>query len=459
MKRRQFIRTAAHSSMVAAASCFAAPALSARQVPGANERVNVGLIGCGGRGLYVARQMRSAPGVEFAAVCDVYEKNRNAARQWVGSRCQAYKDFRDLLEQKDIDAVIIATPDHWHAIPCVLACEAGKDVYVEKPLGHNIKEGQAMVRAARRHNRIVQTGMQQRSAEHFEEMRRIVQGGELGKVRYVRIWNFRNIFPQGIGRRPDSDVPPGLDWDFYLGPAPRVPFNWNRFLFHYRWFWDYSGGVITDFGTHRFDSMHQVMGADSPLTVSAAGRRFELDDGGEVPDILQVTYEYPDFLVSYEACLLNAHGLGGRTPGREYYRAVGKDDRPNGLAFYGTNGALFADRLGYEVYPERKPEQAAEAGKGSGDAPSRFRMARREGSSPDSTARHAKNFIECVRTRKRPVADVEIGHRSTIVPHLGNIAFKTGRKLKWDGAKEEIIADPEASKLLGRQARKPWDLI
>jgi predicted dehydrogenase len=344
MKRRDFLEHTGRLAFTAA---------SARRIFGANERVAIGLIGCGGRGRHVARLMREAPGVEFSAVCDVYEPNALNAKQWAGSQARAYGDFRRLLDRNDIDAVLVATPDHWHAIPTVLACQAGKDVYVEKPLAHNIKEGRAMAEAARRYNRIVLTGTQQRSATHFPEVARIIQGGELGEMHYVRVWNFSNMFPAGIGREPDSDVPEGLDWDFYLGPAPLVPYNRKRFRGTYRWFWDYAGGTITDFGTHRFDTVHQIMGVDAPRTVSASGRRFSLQDAGEMPDVLQVTYEYPGFVLSYEVCNLNAHGLGGRTPDMRYYNARGAENRPHGMAFYGTNGALFADRIGYEIYPER----------------------------------------------------------------------------------------------------------
>lgn len=413
----------------------------ARRVQGANDRIRVGLIGCGARGRYLARLMREVPGVEFVAVCDVYAANAEPARQWAGAHARAYKDFRRLLEQSDIDAVVIATPDHWHAIPTVLACQAGKDVYVEKPLAHNIREGRAMVEAARRYNRIVQTGTQHRSAPHFAEVARIIQSGELGRVHFVRVWNYSNMFPGGIGREPDSDPPPGLDWDFYLGPAPSVPFNRRRFLGTYRWFWDYAGGTITDFGTHRFDTVHQIMGVEAPLRVSASGGRFALDDAGEMPDVLQVTYEYPGFVLSYEACNLNAHGLGGRTPEMKYYQARGEHDRPHGMAFYGTNGALFADRIGYEIYPEQG------------------RTGRRWVQAADATAAHVRNFIECVRSRTRPNADVETGHRSTVVAHLGNIAYKIGRKLRWDPQKETFPEDREACALLGRNARKPWDLL
>src|SRR5205823_6590096 len=187
--------------------------------------------------------------VAFVAVCDVYGPHAAAAKDWAGSGCRSYRDFRDLLRQKNIDAVVIATPDHWHAIPTVLACQAGKDVYVEKPLAHNIREGRAMVEAARKHERIVQTGTQHRSAEHYREMARILQSGELGPVHFVRMWNYMNLTPNGIGRAADSEPPTGLDWDFYLGPAPAVPFNKNRFLRTFRWFWDYAGGLMTDWGT------------------------------------------------------------------------------------------------------------------------------------------------------------------------------------------------------------------
>lgn len=448
MKRREFIRqsTAAVSTT----------AISAKRILGANDRVIIGLIGCGGRGLDVARLMLKVPGAEYGAVCDVYAPNAERAKQQLNASARVFSDFRKLLEQKDVNAVHIATPDHWHAIPTVMACEAGKDVYVEKPLAHNVKEGRAMVAAARKHNRIVQAGTQHRSAPHYSEVERIIKSGELGEVRLVRVWNYSNLTPDGIGRTPDGPPPEGLDWDFYLGPAPKVPFNRSRFLGSFRWFWDYAGGTLTDFGTHRFDTVHQVMGVEAPRSVSAVGGRFSLKDAGEMPDVLQVTYEYAGFILSYEACNLNAHGLGGRTPEMSYYSMRGKDDRPHGEAYYGTNGALFADRIGFEIYPE--PTRVARTARERNRPVESYRMEPKRLQSKDATDLHAANFIECVRSRKTPAADVEIGHRSTTVPHLGNIAFKTGRKLLWDAAKENFVNDVEASKLLGRKGRKPWDL-
>lgn len=447
MKRREFLTRVAGTAAVASMGS----AFSRRRVPGSNERVNVGLIGCGGRGRLLARLAREVPNVDFVAVCDVYDSHMAQGREEAGEHCKAFRDFRKVLEMGEVDAVVIATPDHWHAIPAVLACQAGKDVFLEKPLGHTVEEGRKIVEAAGRHNRILAHGTQQRSAPHYAEVARIIQGGELGRVHFVRIWNYVNMYPNGIGRVEDSDPPPDADWDFFLGPAPKVPFNRNRFVGTYRWFWDYGGGMVTDFGIHRFDSMHQVMGVDAPRSVSAVGGRYGIMDGGETPDFVQVTYEYPNFILSYEASMLNAHGTGGRTtPGKEYYLARGRHDRPHGEAYYGTNGTLLVDRVGFEILPELE---------GRGTDATRYRMEPKEMAAEDATAPHVKNFIECVRSRAKPVADAEIGHRSSNVSHLGNIAYRVGRKIRWDAENDRIIDDPEASRLLGREARKPWDLI
>lgn len=453
MKRREFIK-----SIASATAALSTTAVAADRVPRANDRVRMGLIGCGGRGMLVAKLMREVPNVEFVAVCDVYQPRLDEARAWGGADCKPFSDFRRLLEMKDIDAVLIATPDHWHAIPAVLACQAGKDVYVEKPAGHNVREGRLMVEAARRHGRVMQVGTQHRSAPHYAEAAQVLRSGLLGPVRFVRIWNYVNMHPNGIGRTEDTDPPPGADWDFFLGPAPLVPFNRARFVNTYRWFWDYGGGLVTDFGVHRFDSLHQLMGTDAPVTISASGGRFDIRDGAETPDMVQITYEYPGFVLSYEATLLNGLGSGIRSPGRNYYQMRGAVDRPHGEAFYGTNGTLFSDRIGFEILPELKMTSGPGA-VGRGMRVEGFRMVEKSGVGRDCTDLHVKNFIECVRSRARPVADIEIGHRASIVGHLGNIAYRTGRKLRWNAASEEISGDPEASKFLWRIPRKKWDVI
>lgn len=454
MKRRRFLQG------LAAASAGTTLTMASSRAAGANDRVRVGLIGCGGRGRFVAERMGRVANVEFVAGCDVYEQKLRRFRRIAGTHCAMYADFREVLDRKDIDAVLVATPDHWHAIPTVLACQAGKDVYVEKPLAHNIREGRAMVDAARKQNRIVQTGTQQRSAPHFETMRELIRSGKIGNVRYVRIWNFRNKTP---GRKPlqRNETPPaGLNWDFFLGPAPNVPYEARRYG-NFRRYWDYAGGIATNYGTHRFDSVRHAMSIDdlAPKTVSAAGQRFEVLDGSDDPDMVQMTFEYDDFVISYEGSQMNKFGLGYRTPGRPYYHMLGKRDRPNGMALYGTEGTIFADRLGFELYPELKPGKRADRLKPEEVTPDLFRTDFADGRSDDSTLLHTENFIECVRSRAKPVADVEIGHGSSILPHLGNIACRTGEKIVWDAANEQAINAPKSSELLGRDARKPWDLI
>jgi predicted dehydrogenase len=398
--------------------------------------------------------MKADAGAVFAAVADLYEKNAAVAKQWAGGDCTAYSDFRRVLERRDIDAVVIATPDHWHANIAILAIDAGKHVYVEKPLAHSIREGQAIVAAANRSKRIVQVGTQHRSSPHIAEAAKIVQSDGIGHVHFVRVWNFVNMYPRGIGREPDAEPPAGLDWDFYCGPAPLVPYNRKRHVSTYRWFWDYSGGYITDYGIHRFDSVHQIMGADTPVTIAASGRRFRMEDAGEMPDVLQVTYEYPTFVMSYETSSLNAYGIGGRTAGHRYYNMRGPYDRPHGMAFYGTNGTLLVDRIGFEIFPELDqsswPPRQAEGQK--------FRMEGQRKQGADVTNVHARTFIEVIRNGGTPPATIEMGHRSSSIAHLGNIAFKTGLKLKWNGKKENFESQPEASALLLRKPRAKWNL-
>lgn len=450
MDRRAFLQT----------SGTAMTALSASRVLGANDRVHIGLIGCGGRGRYVARLMREAPNVAYTAVADCYGTNAEIARQWAGPDARSFRDFRRLLELKDIDAVHIATPDHWHAIISVLACEAGKDVFVEKPTSLTVREGRAMVQAARKYNRIVQVGTQHRSAPHFMKIAEMIQRGDIGQVKFVRLWNYANHTFSGMSRNPSLTPPPDLDWDMYLGPSPKVPFNSNRFLGTYRYFWDYSGGYITDFGNHRLDTMQQIMGVSAPHTISASGGLFVMNDGRETPDFLTVTYEYDRFIATYEGSNLNSHGMGGRTPGHRYYNARGEWDQPNGIAFYGTEATIYAERIGWEIFPE--PDPVVFGRRNPADppaAPRQLKVKRMWENVEEPTKAHCLNFIECVRSRKTPNADIEIGHRSTTVALLGNIAMKTGKKLKWDAKKEDFIDAPDASALLTRTLRKPWDLI
>jgi predicted dehydrogenase len=280
-------------------------------------------------------------------------------------------------------------------------------------------------------------------------------------VHQVRVWNHVNDMPDGIGAEPDSPAPGGLDWDFWLGPAPLVPFNRKRFLGTFRAFSDYAGGRITDFGIHRFDSVHQILGADAPRSVAAAGGRFALGGLGDHPDLLIVTYEYPGFVLVYETSSINSFGAVGRiTPGRAYYGAGAGESRPNGMAFHGSNGTLLVDRTGWELIPD-EPARRRAGGGGSAERDRRLGPAleRAHGNAADATALHARHFVACVRGEETPRADALVGHRSTTVAHLGNIAYRTGRKLVWDAAREDFDGAPDAAALLARAARKPWDLI
>jgi predicted dehydrogenase len=456
IERRDFIKTsviaagglAGHSVRADAGNeIVGAPIVStgAHGVIGANERVRVGVIGCGGQGNWNASDFAKQPDAQIVALCDVYEgsiKNTlaNPALRLNAEKTPMLRDFRRLLDDKNIDAVIVATPDHWHALPTIMACQAGKDVYVEKPLALTIVEGRRMIEAARKHNRVIQVGTQQRSARHFQKAVELAQAGRLGRITRVHTWNYDDEYPKGIGNPPDSDPPAGLDWDFYLGPAPKVPFNENRFLGNFRWFWDYSGGKITDWGTHLIDIVHWAMKSDSPTTVSAAGGKYFIADNRETPDTLHVTYEYPGFVMTYENRILNSRPQDGRWG--------------YGILFYGTDATMFVDRGGFEIFPEfdgkRRDDLFTER-----TAAARMSVQRGD----PSHFQHVRNFLDCVKSRQRPISDVEIGHRSTVAPHLGNISLRTGRKIRWDGENEKIIGDAEAARWLSRDYRAPWKLI
>ena len=255
---------------------------------------------------------------------------------------------------------------------------------------------------------------------------------------------------------PDSDPPADLNWDAWLGPSPKVPFNRNRL--NYRSFMDYTNGIISDYGNHRFDSVHQIMGVETPLNVSSSAVRFNKKLAGDIYDIQTATYEYPNFILSYEACNYNGHGLGARTPGMRYYGMMGPEDRPHGMAFYGTEAALFVDRIGMELYPEPKPPEPGERRRMRGFKwePRMEKIAMNE---DEPTPLHTKYFVDNVRARKDPDANIEVGVRATTVACIGNVAHWTGRKIKWDSEKLTFPGDADANSFLFRDYRKPWDLV
>jgi predicted dehydrogenase len=467
ISRRRFVASTAAglvgaSGVTKGAPAQASTAQSTANISGANERVRVAVIGCGGMGRSHVSNFLQVPGTQIVAVCDVWGTNlaraaEMTARQPSGA-AKPFKDFRHVLDLTDLDAVVVATPDHWHALPLVMACRAGKDVYVEKPTSVTIAEGRRMVDVAREHRRVVQVGTQQRSGAHFAEAVQLVREGRLGEVRRIDAWNHGNSSPFGIGKPPDGPAPEDLDWDLWLGPAPKVPFNPSRFIGTFRWFWDYAGGQVTDWGVHHLDIINWALEANGPRTVTAVGGRFN-DDNGETPDTIEVVYEYPGCIVRYSHRSTNAW-----TP----------DGRDYGALFYGTNGTLFLDRSGYELVPElegpKEPPkpQFIQDQRGYGAAPvapwrrprrtrqARMLPLRADGS--DQNLSHILNFYECIKSRKAPVSDIESGHRSTSTASLGNIAYRTGRRIVWNAGKEQIEGDAEASRLLSREYRAPWKL-
>jgi len=388
-----------------------------------SDRIGLGFIGTGGMGKAHVRGFIKEPDVDIVAVCDVYDEHLKQAVDLTEGKAKGYKDYRELLERKDIDAVVIATPDHWHALPMIHACEAGKDVYVEKPLSLTIEEGRAMVNAARRYNRVVQVGTQQRAGAHFRYVVELIRSGRIGKIKEARTW----FGPQGSGKwTPDEAPPSGLDWDMWLGPAPFVPYNQSRFR-AFRRFWDYSGGALTDWGTHLIDIVHWATGEDAPVTIKAEGR-YPKEGIYETPETLVVTYQYPDFVLHWT-----------QLPNQHY------DDNAShgyGIKFYGTDGEIFVDRTLFVVYPEGRRIKPIR--------PDEFMLPR--------VKSHRREFLDCVKTREKPTSDVEVGHRSTSAPHLGNIAFRVGREIKWDAHAERVVGDEEADRLVRKPYRAPWCL-
>ena len=431
-------------------------AASYGRIMGANSRIQVGFIGYGLIGAQHVYDFKNQRDVDLAAMSDVYQPRLEQGIQACGDRAaggkaKAYSDFRRLLDDKDIQAVVVSTPDHWHALMTMMACEAGKDVYVEKPMTLFVKEGRWMVDVARRHNRVVQCGTQQRSGKHYQSAKALLAGGYLGKIHSVRMGSFRNINP-GFGVPPQQDAPAVFDYDMWLGPAPAHKYEAHRGLYHFRWFWDYSGGQMTNLAAHEIDILQWFMGVPGPGAVSSSGGRFVLKDDGETPDTQDALFEYPGFTSVW------SHREGSRG------RGMGKSE------YFGEYGSLAIGRDGWEVIPDVKvpPDNAIPTFKGhpTGGVTRTEAKAERwvepkseSGSSPQQFDLHVRNFLDCIVSRQRPIADVEEGHHTAVACHLANISFRTGRKLRWDAAREVIVGDSDAAKYLERPYRKPWDSV
>jgi len=421
---------------------------------GANERIRVGFIGVGNRGTQLLRGFLKQDDVEVAALCDVYEPylmrdyskvDKQLATSLggrvpkmtedLGSNVARYKDFRRLLDRKDIDAVVISTPDHWHAIHTIMACEAGKDVYVEKPLSVTIYEGRKMVEAAKRYNRVTQVGLHRRSSKSYSQMADHVQAGKIGKVTIARAYRISNMHPHGIGRYPDSAPPEGLDWDMWLGPRPKRSYKDNIALYKFRWWQSYSS-QMANWGVHYCDAMRWVLQEQAPVSLSAHGGRFAVNDDRTIPDTMEVIFE-----LASGALLIFGQ-----------YEACGGPVLANGeIEFQGTLGNLYAGTsAGFKIVASR----------GGQFQDSKVRIAPMVGKSIDGdvTVQHIRNFLDCVKTRQRTNCDMETGHRSTSFALLANIALATKSRIEWDPKDERIVNNKEANKLLHYEYRKPWKL-
>jgi predicted dehydrogenase len=446
MNRRTFHRAAVATGTLAALQTTRLTAL------GSNDRIRLGFIGVGNRGNQLLDAFLVHKDAEIVALCDVYEPYLEAARKKVGGKAALFHDFHKLLDQKDIDAVVIATPDHWHALQLVAACRAGKDVYVEKPLSLTIGEGRKMVAVADETKRITQVGLHRRSSITIQEAVQLVRSGAIGKVSVAKCYHLRNEFPQGIGSPPDCPPPAGLDWDLWLGPARRVPYNPNRCLYKFRWFWDYSGGQVTNFGTHYLDVIQWALGRDAPKGVFAAGGKYAVQDNREIPDTLEAVWEYDGgTLVTFSQ--FNANASPGNARGWE-------------LEFRGSKGTLLMQEGQFEILPERirraelpalsplhRKENAQQA------RLTQPAMSARSKQGKADTADHARNFLDCVKERKPTSCPVSVGHRSTTAALLANIALRRGRYLAWDAQNERVTNDAEANRLLSYEYRAPWRLL
>ncbi len=426
--RRDFLRTSARA-IASAATAVSLPTIVSPRVFGSpssaapSDRIRIGCIGVGNRGGGNMKAFLNMTNrADVVAVCEVDAQRLAEARQRVekstGRKCAAYSDYREMLDNKEVDAVVITTPDHWHALPSIDACAAGKDVYCEKPLTLTIAEGQAMVAAARTHNRIVQTGSQQRSDDRFRLACELVRSGRIGKVHTVRA-GISEVNFNGPAV-PNCDPPSELDFNFWLGPAPLKPYNPKHVHYNFRFFWDYSGGQITNWGAHNMDIAQWGLGMDESGPISAQGKaRYNKEGWYEVPEWCEVVYQYANGTTMFCG-----------------------QDQPGGTTFEGSNGTIHVTRKELES----KPADIVKEPLTDSDV------------HLYASQDHFENWVDCIKSRKLPICDVAIGHRTASVCHLGNIALRSQKEVRWDPQKEQVIGDDEAAQMTDRPYRAPWSL-
>lgn len=434
--RRQFMNTTAKGAVAAGiSSAFSINVL------GANERIRLGFMGLGGRGNYLAEHFAAKDSVDIVTLADpdtrLLEGRAAGIEKINGKRPQVTGDFREMLDDKNIDAIVNATPDHWHALGTILACQAGKDVYVEKPTSHSIWESRKMVEAARKYDRVVQVGAQTRSGPYAQEAIQYIREGNIGDIHYARVWNCKQR--SDIGKKPNTPAPDGVDYDMWLGPAKMREFNENHFHYAWHWFWEYSGGDIINDGVHQIDFLRWCLDRDYPKSVYSTGGIYFFDDDQETPDTHIVCWDYDGLSVVFEQTLWAPYMI--KTP----WDDRDKDILPywpfNGtrIELSGTKQRMHLSRHGggWEAFDENGKSIKVCHGRHPHEP-------------------HFDNFLECMRTRKRPNSDIEELHKSTLLCHYGNIAYRTGRKLQIDPTTEAFVDDDEANSYVKRDYRAPW---
>lgn len=433
LSRRDFLRQTTWLAAAAAAPVIVPSSILGRGAePAPSARINFALIGAGNMGRGDMGAMLNTGQTQLRAICDVDRKQREQALQGIAKwhkdkgyeaqfkEVKLYNDFREVIARKDIDAVVIATPDHWHALPAIEAARAGKDIYCEKPLSLTIREGRAIVDAVRKNKRVFQTGSQQRSSTVFRRAAEMVLNGYLGKVHTIYVKVGGTSAPCTL---PEEPVPDGLDWDMWLGQAPKRGFNKQIHPRTWRAFREYSGGTLTDWGAHHFDIVQWALGMDGsgPVEVTPPGQGQHL-----------LCVRYANGTRAY-----HAHG-----PGVDTIKWPAPPPKGNFIVFIGEKGWIEVDREHIKMVPEELEDVALKS--------SDKTLTRSSG--------HHKNFVDCIRSREKPIADVEIGHRSISVCHLANMAYWTNTTVRWDAAREEVIGNPEAAKWLQREQRSPWKI-
>lgn len=424
INRRGFLGASAANAAGMAAAGVVGWTGAAIAKSASSERLAVGVVGIRSQGKVLAEALAGLADVDVTMLCDVDEGLLPQAARGIetlqGHSPRMATDFRRLLDDPALDAVVIATPDHWHAPMTILACQAGKDVYVEKPVSHSLAEGPAMIAAAQHARRVVAAGLQQRSGEHFQSAIEYIASGKLGSVHLAKAWTVHQR--KSIGFKKNTPPPAGVDYDLWLGPAAARPFNPNRFHYNWHWFWDYGTGELGNWGAHLLDVARWGLGVDFPTQVSAAGGKHHFHDDQETPDTLLVNYTFPGKTITWEHRLWSAHGLEGRSAA---------------VAFCGDRGTLIVDRGGWKVYGQKESVAAGPS---------------------DLLEPHLRNFVDCVKTRGVPACSLETGHISSALCHLGNISYRIGRSIRVNPATGTVVDDAAASQVARSEYRAPWSV-